>query len=69
MTRVRIAVAVSEDGHWAAYGESGTEDTFKQACALESLEGGGGYELLFVEADIPVPEPYVPPTVEGTVTD
>lgn len=56
--RVRIAVLVSHDGSWSAFGHSDDED-FERACyAAEGLDSGEAC-LSWVEAEVPcmVPDP------------
>lgn len=69
--RVRIAVAMNEDGEWYAYGWRDNSNTpneeadgVKASKAEEALTGVN-ITTHFVEADIPIPEST---TIEGTVT-
>ncbi|HYE70361.1 MAG TPA: hypothetical protein VD932_02435 [Aquabacterium sp.] len=69
--RVRIAVAVNERGYWSSCGCGAPEDKPSTArdrimaeAALDELPSEGGENVVFIEADVPVPEPK---TIEGTV--
>lgn len=61
--RVRIAVAVSHNGAWTAYGCSGATDGEKMGFAIDSTDGSE-YRY-WLEAALPIPEAV---TVEGAVT-
>ncbi len=68
--RVRIAVAVNEDGKWCAMGWGGgmigkQTDAELTSHALEGLDNDATSEhVVFIEADVPIPESV---TVEGKV--
>lgn len=64
--RVRIAVAVDNMGDWVARGNILDRDEQSKVAALRQLGryDGRSQHIVFVEADIAVPEPV---TVEGTV--
>ena len=66
--RVRIAVAVGDDGVWNSCGWGGPNDTQKDVeligIALEPMESGI-VNVHWVEADVPVPASVV---VEGNVS-
>ena len=72
--RVRIAVGVLPSGEWSAGGASGAvQDAWNTQTPeglvrddLSHLEGHLGMQFVWVEADIPLPQPV---TVEGTVSD
>lgn len=59
--RVRIAVAVSEDGEWYAYGQSRTDDE-DALYEVRSMMDGAAW---IVEADIP----HGPQVIEGRVSE
>ncbi len=62
--RVRIAVAVDQDGDWAASGHSGNKDpNMPFEWILDDI--APGESRYYVEADLPVP---VMRTVQGDVT-
>lgn len=69
--RVRIAVAVSPQGHWESFGstvgvanpENGDDATHAEYAVMNC--DGKTHAVHFIEADIPLP---VAVTVEGTVT-
>jgi hypothetical protein len=75
--KVRIAVAYTADGQWNACGFS-EGVAWKGNTGDENLIGGAaaylsdaGHEPLghhFVEAEIEIPDPVPPQTVEGTVS-
>lgn len=63
--RIRIAVAVDQQGHWNASGWSGEYSPAKDAAIDSALEYcGSGAVLYWVEADLPIPEAVV---VQGEV--
>ena len=64
--RVRIAVAVNEQGKWNAFGYSSSSDENSKQLAFECLDGEGVESLYWIEADLPIPSPTI---IEGTVTD
>jgi len=68
--RVRIAVAVNSQGAWNSNGwgwaDKQRPDADLVAGAFDGLpEDEAREHVVFVEADVPVPEPK---TIEGTVT-
>ena len=71
--RVRIAVAIAANGKWSAIGGSSASDEQAAEIALDDLGNESGVEewalrnVVFVEADAPLPEPPEPLTVEGEV--
>lgn len=70
--RVRIAVAIDGDRHWAAY-SWGTGDQLGQSVAetlatvTEMMSDHEDSEIRWVEADIPLPPP--PQTIQGAVVN
>ncbi len=72
--RVRIAVAVTPNGCWNTHGAKllpewrlPEADAQQASQYLFSTQGHG--RVVFVECDVPVPDPVPePPTIEGTVT-
>ena len=74
--RVRIAVAVSPNGCWSCNGNKLMPDWHHEefddrrnvegASAYVFKEHGAG-RVVFVEADVPVPDAEVPLTIEGSV--
>jgi hypothetical protein len=66
--RVRIAVAVEEDGGWAASGHTSDTDEVSGRCALdETGRWCGNHVIHYVEATLPVPQRPKGVTVEGEV--
>ena len=63
--KVRIAVAVSATGEWSASGWSEQSDEESSIEAWNSVPKGA--RRYFVEADIPLPKPSEPQTIQGTV--
>ena len=65
--RVRIAVFVNDKGQWAAAGYSGGDDENSRivACDLTADFSGDQDEWHWIEADVPLPEPEQPKTIEG----
>jgi len=66
--RVRVAVAVWPDGHWATVeGSRYLKDRDWLACIAEMCEGGEPPSIShFIEADVPVPTPQ---EIEGEVVE
>jgi hypothetical protein len=62
--RVRIAVVVSEDGKWCAFGADHHEPGQSVKVADDYQFGAGKRHTVWVEADVPLP---IPDTVEGEV--
>lgn len=55
--KVRIAVAVDENGDWAAFGTSADSDSNMMCTAREDAPGSREWESLFwLEAELPIPE-------------
>jgi hypothetical protein len=65
--KVRIAVVVQPDGNWNAVGWRDAGDDEKRDAVLTFLEEVPGEIVVWVEAEVPVPE-RVETTVQGTVT-
>jgi len=69
--RVRIAVVVSNDGEFQAYGSSCDNDAQASSEAQECHTNDGieGYtfKTYFIEADVDTPEKQEPETIEGEV--
>jgi hypothetical protein len=63
--RVKIAVAVVSDGYWMA---SGSPDDSPEGFATELQDRLDGSSIVYVTADIPVPEEKEDPTVDGEVS-
>lgn len=53
--RVRIAVAIEDDGRWWAHGYAGDSDRE----LIEGVSDGPNCAVYFIEATIPIPEPLV----------
>lgn len=73
--RVRIAVATRSNGESFAVGceKAGVQHTdpeawLSDAAFLEEVPPNERLACVWVEADVPVPEPSTVPTIEGTVT-
>lgn len=67
--RVRIAVKMTANGAWGCAGVYGGDDEGAASFAGDMLETEPhevAEHAVFVEADVPLPEPL---TVEGQVTD
>lgn len=67
--RVRIAVAVDENGNYAAHGNSIDGNMAHARWARRDLTNaaeGGAVRIEWVEADVPLPLP--PQTIQGSVT-
>lgn len=66
--RVRIAVAVRDDGRWTAVGEDEAADVEAAREASNFYDVEDCVAVYFVEATVPVP--VVPPaeTIEGSVS-
>lgn len=62
--RVRIAVAIGDDGQWNCCGWRGCADEDARGIASDTLESEQ-FVIHWVEADIPVPQPQ---TIEGAGT-
>jgi len=61
--RVRIAMAMTQSGQWAAWGCAGSTDDMQRDIALEGLEDDA--IVHFIEADVPIPTIKL---IEGVVT-
>ena len=64
IVRVRIAVAVSPNGEWAAAGYSGnkSDNDVKEMVFIDGLPDGEQFH--WIEADVPIPQVE---TIEGKV--
>lgn len=62
--RVRIAVAIDEDGEWSATGWYRYTDEEAKASAFKRLDGGVVESISWIVADVPIPTPQV---IEGVV--
>lgn len=61
--RVRIAVAVSDEGDWCARGLSGSQDSDAVDSAFMHLSPARSHEAVhWIEADVPIPTPQ---TIQG----
>lgn len=61
--RVRIAVAVTPDGAWSAFGYSGYDEKgVKESVFIDDLPEGEQFH--WIEADVPIP---VATTIPGAV--
>lgn len=72
LVRVRIAVAVDEDGYYVAKGWGSAEDEELHEEALADLDPGTSnpaepVAVHFIEADVPLPTPAEPLTIPGVV--
>lgn len=69
--RVRIAVAVTANGCWSADGCKLNTDwsipTADDSHGSYLFGKHGPGHVVFVEADVPVPDPSAAPVIEGTV--
>lgn len=65
--KVRIAVAVNEDGEWVACGNSGWDDGESEGEAIFILGDEATPDTHFVIAEVPLPEPDKPHEVRGEV--
>lgn len=64
--RVRIAVAVDEEGRWNAAGwRSTNSDSLMQDIAVEGMDSDSIIALHWIEANIPLP---IAEVIEGEVT-
>lgn len=68
---VRIAVAISPDGSWRAYGNSTWDDENTMDRASEFLDGNAAIAAgeHWVEAQIPLPKPQSIETIKGKVVE
>lgn len=66
--RVRIAVAIDEDGDWVAWGAAYVSDAMlvRDVGERASYMVADDHRTVFVEADVPIPEAV---TVVGEVVD
>lgn len=64
--RVRIAIAISPNGEWAAAGYSGAikDDDIKDMVFIDALPDGERFH--WIEADVPVQQPL---NIEGTFVE
>lgn len=62
--RVRIAVAISDDGHWSAIGWDGDEDEMLRLAGNGMEYPRDCYVFRWIEADVPIPEGSI---IEGKV--
>jgi len=70
--RVRIAVVIDKDGRYSAAGWNDVTDSDIGDTAMDCTDPDAFDDvntLCFVEADIPLPKPREPETIEGEVCD
>lgn len=60
--KVRVAVVVNQDGDWKAHSLSGQTDYFNRKLLGDLM--AVGFELVWIEAEVPLPEPTV---IQGEV--
>lgn len=60
--RVRIAVAVGDEGNWNSCGFTGADDQDNISFATETIEDST-FKVYWLEADLPIPEGCVDPAV------
>lgn len=72
--KVRIAVGINERGEYEAIGEDGTHDDSLAedvlgflSCRYDDDDDWPAEHVVFVEADVPLPEPKQKVVVEGVV--
>lgn len=62
--KIRIAVAVDDEGKWNSHGWSGSSDEDSMGTAIDGLDSEHEYSRFFVEAEIPDPKSV--PTIKAS---
>jgi hypothetical protein len=64
--KIKIAVVVNADGHWAAFGDDTTTLDVAEREAASNVPDNCRSATYFIEAEVPIPESKV---ISGTVTE